>query len=641
MLTIIKGWGNLIEFIFYFFSLDILAKTLFSPWKRYSWKKTKPGFHPTEIFFIAVSNVISRIIGFFLRVPTIIIGLFAGIVVLYLGLPISALLYILDSDSIIFKRKDLHSVRPLAGDWHFGYTPSIDPYAVDLYFEKDEATIPLIGRENEIEEIIGSLSQKGINNILLVGTSGSGRHALIRHVAQTIVNVRFLDFNYISFLKDKNTKSEKQGAFEEILKEAEHAGNVVLVFDQFEQMDELINVVTNFLERGKIQIVGITDPASYHKVLLPNAELMKFFSRIEINPLSKDQVMEVLKKRMAILHEVSLEDKILQNILEASFQLQAMEDKHQPEAAIDLLDEFAAFYRTKKKGEIDELLDQFLSQRLKIPHGAISFNQKEKLKNLENLIHQRIIDQDEAVKQVASALKRKKLDLSNPDKPIGSFLFLGPTGVGKTETAKALAAIFFESEDKLMRFDMASYQQRQQTVDFSFDLAQAIRDNPYGVLLLDEIEKANRDLLNFLLTIIDEGYFQDRNKTKVLCNNLIIIGTSNAGAEFIRENLKADEKAIVEYLLKNNLFSPEFINRFDSVIVFKPLTNEHLKKIAEMKIEKLKKQVEEKHDKTFEITNDLLEQIVAEGAHPEFGAREIDRTIKKLVEDKIAEELLE
>ena len=209
----------------------------------------------------------------------------------------------------------------------------------------------------------------------------------------------------------------------------------------------------------------------------------------------------------------------------------------------------------------------------------------DEIKNLEAKLHERIINQKEAIGEVSGALRRRQLALSSEKKPIGSFLFLGPTGVGKTETAKALADIFFKDESKLIRFDMAQYQHEAQMEDLTRELARTIREDPYAILLLDEIEKAGKNMLNLFLSITDEGYFFDENRNKVLCNNLIIIGTSNAASEFIREHLEEDtdhslhEKTfntqVVEYVLKKHIFSPEFVNRFDALVVFTPLTRAH------------------------------------------------------------------
>jgi len=335
--------------------------------------------------------------------------------------------------------------------------------------------------------------------------------------------------------------------------------------------------------------------------------------------------------------------------------LATIEGKGQPEAGITLLEEFTAACRQamkdkKSKPDAHELLKTFLSERLHTPFGApLGTDDKDRLRRLEELLHERVISQYPAITHIANALRRRRLQLSDSKKPIGSFLFLGPTGVGKTETAKALAAIIFEDEKRLMRFDMAQYQQQAQISQLTNELARSVREMPYGVLLLDEIEKAHHDLLNLFLTITDEGYFHDTNGNKVLCNQLIIIGTSNAGSEYIREITQNDDKGyeedtfqrkITEYVLNKGIFTPEFINRFDAVVVYLPLTDYQLKEITKMKLMNIQRSLKEHHGKELPITEELVSKIVEEMKQREFGARELDRTIKRIVIDPLAKELL-
>lgn len=384
---------------------------------------------------------------------------------------------------------------------------------------------------------------------------------------------------------------------------------------------------------------------------------MKHFVTVDTNPLPKHTVLKILATRVARSDQNEmLPPEILETLYTASRHLESTEQKHQPEAALSLLSEFLdVIYQKRDTNQpVQSLLEQFLEERLKIPFGALTNTERQILKNLEDALHQRIIAQDEAIDEIAGALRRRQLKLSAENKPIGTFLFLGPTGVGKTETAKALAHIFFDpsgdGEKNLIRFDMSRYQHEAQIEELIEELAQAIRETPYAVLLLDELEKANRSILNLFLTIIDEGYFTDNNRSTVLCSNLIIIGTSNAASEFIREHLANDadhgnhagtfNSQVIEHTLKQGIFSPEFINRFDAVVVYTPLTRSDLKEIAHMKLTNLKKRLQTVHHKTFTIPESMLDHIVEEGTHPEFGARELDRAIRRLVEEPLAEKLL-
>ncbi|MBI4129874.1 ATP-dependent Clp protease ATP-binding subunit [Candidatus Roizmanbacteria bacterium] len=659
LMRLIIGWTNGIRFVWYYFSIFLLLKTLFSPWKRQYWKKTKRGFHPTEILFVAVSNLISRFLGMLIRITTILVGSITIVSSLLFALPISLVFVLLFPDSALFDEKRLFQARSGVWDWQYGYTPTLDPFVAELYSGVLE--YPVVGKEDELKTAYRILSQARGKNILIIGEPGSGRRTFLTWLAHHLINYRFLIFDHVSFLKDKKTKPEQTGALAEVFEEARFAGNVVLILTHLQQFLDFTTTIEPYLAAPDIHIVGITSPKSYHDMLLPNKTLMKYFTILTVRPPTREQLTTIVQSRITVAHHTPLPEKAVTTLLDASALLDAMEKKGQPEAAIALLDEFEAWHQqqpTIKQHDTGAELSTFLQERLQLPPGFLSGAEKVKLRHLEQLLHTRIVNQEIAISQIANALRRRRLNLSDTKKPIGSFLFLGPTGVGKTETAKALAAVFFEDEKKLIRFDMQQYQDKSQMPTLIEQLAKAVREHPYSVLLLDELEKAHTQLLNLFLTITDEGYFDDTHQGKVLTNNLIIIATSNAASEFIREqmvqnnpqsngtfstNLSSAQNfnsRVIEYVLQKHLFSPEFINRFDAVVVYTPLSNEHLKQITRMKLNKLTKQLEEHHGKQLLVTEELLDQIVAEGTHKEFGGREIDRTIKRLVEDKIAEELL-
>lgn len=631
------GYKNLLVFTAYYFSVPLLISTFFVPYKRYVWYKSKRGIHPTETLYVAVSNIVAVILGAILRCIMILIGLCGIIGMMVLGLPLAFFVTFLDPHSHIFNLPHLLKVRALAYDWHFGYTPRLDPYVEDLY--EHILKFPLVDRVDERATISRALFQDNGGHVLLIGEPGSGRHVLLASIAHAIVNTRFLVFDYIAFMKDKKQAEEREGALEDLLDEAAHAGNIVLIFDHFEHVLPYSHLLSSYFEKPDFHIIGITSPDTYHSEILPDKTLMKYFEAVTIDQLSKTYVKEALVER-AKTKAVKLESDNLDTLLDASYQLVSTESKHQPEAAIILFDEFTSYYEQhKKEHEIDAIVTTFLEHRLKMPFAWITERDKKKLKNLEHYLQQLVIGQPIAIAEISHALKRRRLALSTETKPIGSFLFLGPTGVGKTQTAKALTRIFFEDSKKLLRFDMASYQNQSQVTEMVDDLGQKIRETPYGVLLLDEFEKAHKDLINIFLTILDEGYFHDSHHNQVLCNNLIIIATSNAGSEYIREHANF-QKTIVNHILTNNIFSPELLNRFDAVIPFAPLSPETIWTIIHMKLDILNQRLVKTHNKPVEITDELINQIAAVGSQNEFGGREIDRTIKKLVEDPLAEKLL-
>ena len=273
------------------------------------------------------------------------------------------------------------------------------------------------------------------------------------------------------------------------------------------------------------------------------------------------------------------------------------------------------------------------------------------LLKLEDLIHRRIINQDEAVKEVSSALRRARAEVTIKKKPMGTFLFLGPTGVGKTETSKALSEIYFGSEEKMIRLDMSEFQSIQDIPRLIGSpgeeglLTTPVRESPFSLILLDEIEKAHPNILNLFLQVLDEGHLTDGQGRKVDFKNAIIIATSNAAAEIIWEALKTNKKLdiikddLLSYLFEKAIFRPEFINRFDGVVVFKPLTKENLFEIADLLLQKLKKNLKEKEIE-FVISSALKERIVELGYDPKFGAREMKRVIQNKVENVLALALL-
>ena len=266
-------------------------------------------------------------------------------------------------------------------------------------------------------------------------------------------------------------------------------------------------------------------------------------------------------------------------------------------------------------------------------------------------MHKRLINQEEAVREVASALRRARAEVNVRPGPIGSFLFLGPTGVGKTETSKALAAIYFGSEGRIIRLDMSEFQNVEDVKRFIGSeqepglLTTPVRDAPFSLVLLDELEKAHPNILNLFLQVLDEGWITDGLGRKIDFKNTIVIATSNAGAEMIRQMVREgkDEAALKrelqDYVLKEGIFRPEFVNRFDGVVVFKPLSKQNLLDIAHLQLIKLAKNLADKGIK-MEITKELKEKIVELSYSPQFGAREMKRVLQNNIEDTLAKAML-
>jgi ATP-dependent Clp protease ATP-binding subunit ClpC len=568
-----------------------------------------------------------------------------------------------------FSRENLLKIPPIGQGLAFGYTPTLDKYSTDL-------TLPqpffhhLVGREKEVTQMEQVLSRSTGNNVLLIGEPGTGRHTIILEFAKKIqegrvhpslAHKRILDLELRRILAEGKTSMVAKGVLEDILTEAAYAGNIVLVIDSFDQYVstgpgriDLTNVFSKTVSAG-LQIIGITTPQDFAKYFYPNQELLKNFEKVEASPPSSEEALVILEDTLSLYekrNQVFVTYQALKEIIDKVDKY--IVDIPFPEKAIDLLDETCV--ATSQKGLkiiTPEQVTLVISEKTKIPLGEIREEEAEKLKNLEVVIHQRIINQQEAVEAIAKALRRARVGITKSNKPIGTFLFMGPTGVGKTETAKALAEGYFGDDQRMIRFDMSEYQGEESLERVIGSVktgepgmfAKEIRENPFSLLLLDEIEKAHREILNLFLAMLDEGYFTDAFGKKVDCRNLIIIGTSNAGTELIREKMKeggADEvleAQVIDFVQRKGIFSPEFINRFDAVVIYRPLSPDNLAKVAQLMLTNLNKRLTEKKI-SIKITNQLVKRLVELGYDPAFGARPMNRVIQDKIEDKIAQGLL-
>jgi len=324
-----------------------------------------------------------------------------------------------------------------------------------------------------------------------------------------------------------------------------------------------------------------------------------------------------------------------------------------PKKALDVLDEVVVYVQGKKEKVVfPHHVSEVVSTKTEIPLGKMESKEKETLLNLENLIHQRIVNQEEAVRQISIAMRRARAGLSSKKRPMGTFLFLGPTGVGKTETSKALAQIYFGSEDKMIRLDMSEFQAISDIprlvgavspIEMQGLLTTPVRESPFSLVLLDEIEKSHPNILNLFLQVFDEGHITDGQGRKVMFTNTIIIATSNAAADMIFKEVESgkpvDRQELIGSLIEKGTFKPEFINRFDATVIFHPLSKDNLMQIAQLLLGGLQKSLKEK-EIDFEITESLKSEIVELSYKPEFGAREMRRVIQDKVENSIAQALL-
>ncbi len=566
--------------------------------------------------------------------------------------------------------KKLLAIPPLGRDWALGYTPTLDKYCEEITSDEYQVRVQhAVDREKEFSQIEQVLSKTKGANVLLVGEEGVGKRTIVDSFAKRIYEgktnslldyKRVLWINLEAILTENSEQKKREFFLEQLLSEAIEAENIILVIEDFQKYvsdgDDFIDLsipIEKAVSHSDIHIIGITTPFNYEKYIFHKDRLSQLFVKVDVKEISGDETFKIIlnlvpdyekKYRLSIPYETvqAIVDKSEYYITHIPF----------PEKAIELLDSACSrALQNRKKTLVPDDIDFILTQLTHAP-TKIDEATKKTLVDFEKILSERIIGQDEALKDLSSAMRRSFILLGKRKKPLASFLFLGPTGVGKTETAKALAGIFFKDEKHLIRFDMSLYQSKEDIGNLIGSpktnhpglLTQVLRDKPYAVLLLDEIEKANRDLLNIFLTILDEGYFTDGFGKNVDCKNLVIIATSNAGSDFIYKNI-ADkvnfQQTLLDYLIEKGSFSPEFLNRFDGVIAFNALSNEAVAKIAKKMIQKMAQTYQQSHRVSLTVSDETIRNLISTGYNPQFGARNLERALLTRVQDVVNKKILE
>ena len=572
-----------------------------------------------------------------------------------------------------WKMENLGQISGLAKDWAYGETYTLEKYSHDLFYNAaDVDPLRLAGKEEEIRKIEIILSRSKEANVLIVGDPGVGRKTVVLGFVKMIMTEKIspvLEYKRVVQLDtDAIIAATKQkGQLEELLikifNEAVSAGNIIIVFENFpaflKSAENIGTNITSFLEpyfnSPNLQTIAVADMGEFHKIMEPDSALMKFFEKIEIEePDEKNSItiLETVAEEAERNSGIIFTYPVIKEIVRSS-SLYLVEGA-MPEKAIGLLSQMVPFIAGKQGVTIKkEDVLEFIRLKTKMPVGEIKPEEKEQLLNLEKFMHKRVVGQEEAITAISEAMRRARTEIRDTKKPIGSFLFLGPTGVGKTETAKALAQAFFGDEENIVRFDMSEYQAddalNRLIGSFAENkpgiLASSLREKPYGLLLMDEFEKTNPEVLNLFLQILDEGFFTDAFGKKINARNVIFIATSNAGANFIWDFVKQGinpvdmKEQILDKVRGQGIFKPELLNRFDGIIIFHPLTDDHLRKIAGFMLNKLQKRLEEK-DIELIINDALLDFMVKVGSDPVFGARPMQRAIQDKIEQYVAKKII-
>ena len=567
--------------------------------------------------------------------------------------------------------KNLAKKGSLAKDWASAYTITLDQYSINWSKLMRHQHYDQVGHFAEIEQMEKILCRSKINNALLVGRPGVGKKNIIKALAQKssfglgprqLGYKRIIQLNLPALIAQLSSIEEVEVALQKIFEESVFAGNVILVIDEFHNYFGNVNkagavnisaILGPFLDSAKFQIVAITTVSGFTQIER-NASTSSLFEKVKVPELNKEETLRYLENSTPKFENrqgVFISYPAMKSAIDYSERY--LEDIPFPKKALDLLDEVVV--HTAKKGGAKIVMPddvaEIITKKTQVPVGDVEIKEKEKLLNLEKLIHQRLINQEEAVKEISQSMRRARAEIKVRKKPIGTFLFLGPTGVGKTEAAKALSAIYFGREDKMIRLDMSEFQSTQDITRLIGSteqiglLTSKVRRNPFSLILLDEIEKAHPNILNLFLQVLDEGRLTDGLGRRVNFLNCIIIATSNAGAAIIVRDLEEDtkmdlvKKDLMSMLFERKMFRPEFINRFDAVVVFKPLNKRHLLGISALMLGKVRDGLKLK-EIDFKITQTLKEKIVELGYSPAFGAREMKRAIQNTVENVLAKAIL-
>lgn len=543
-------------------------------------------------------------------------------------------------------------------------THFLDNYGIDLTLisNKENAGF-LIGHQKELEKIIENLVQG--DNVLLIGDEGTGKETIILHLAWRIQNdlvpKELLDYRLVKLDLGLLYSQDKENFLEnlsKILQEVLYSGYIILYFPYFEnillQKDlNILQVLNEVLNKKAIPIIATMSNVGYEKSSV-NYNLDQFFEKIEVEELTEQESVYLLTLKSLIWekeHNITITPQSI--ALAVTLAKKFIKTKQLPASAEEILIECISLAK-KNRGKIlnREIVQEIISEKTKIPVGIAIEEEKEKLLNLENLLHQRIVNQEEAIKEIARVLKIYRAGLGKEKGTIGNFLFVGPTGVGKTETAKALAKIYYGSKDRIIRLDMVEFQNPEDiekligSKDGSIlgQLTEPVRQNPFSLILLDEFEKTHPSILKIFLPIFDEGIIKDALGREVDFRNTLIICTSNAYSEFIKESIekRKDFDKIKEELKSklSQIFSVELLNRFDGIIVYKPLGQEELLKIAQILIDDLKTEILLKYGVSLEVNEEALKEIVRLGTDPIFGARPLARKIEEIIKSEIANLIL-
>ena len=580
--------------------------------------------------------------------------------------------------------------RPQPNVGKVGATTALDKYGHDLTKQAQAGKLdPVVGREVEIERVVQILSRRKKNNPILIGEPGVGKSAIVEGLALRIVGneagalagKRIITLDVASMVAGTTYRGQFEERMKAVLQELQRHPEVILFIDEIHTIIgagnaqgslDAANILKPALARGEVQCIGATTTNEYRTSIEKDGALERRFQKVVVRPTTPEETLSILNRlseHYAEYHYVVYPEETLQAAV--SLAERYLTDRAFPDKAIDVMDEAGARAHARAKAVGDEPQEPYtitvddiasvVSMMSGVPVQRVQKAETERLRTMDETLRKRVIGQDEAVDTIVRAIRRSRLGLRDPRRPIGTFFFLGPTGVGKTYLAQCLAEEMFGSRDAVIRFDMSEYMEKH-TVSLLVGappgyvahedggkLTEAVRRKPYSIVLFDEIEKAHPDIFNILLQVMDEGRLTDRQGHVVDFRNTIIILTSNVGTRQLKEFgagigfgvSDMDTKTSNQMLLKalQKTFPPEFLNRIDNVITFQPLTRDALARIVNIEVALLQERLR-KTGHQLVLTPEATMQLAEKAYDPQNGARPVKRAIQTYLEDPLTDVLL-
>ena len=556
----------------------------------------------------------------------------------------------------------------------------LDEFGYDLTAAAREHRLdPVVGREDEIMRVIQILGRRKKNNAMLIGDPGVGKSAIVEGIAiriatgdtpPTLAGKRLVSLDIASVVAGTRYRGDFEKRLKGIMNEIAANPDVILFIDEFHTMVgagggsgslDAANILKPALARGEIQCIGATTLDEFRKIVEKDGALDRRFQKIVVEPTSPAQTLSILE-RMCPRYEQYHRTSYSEDALEACVSMSAryVTDRCLPDKALDIMDEAGSMVRLRGgKNVRREDVAEVVSKMTGIPVSSVAQSESLRLMRMESRLEQRIVGQDEAVAGVVRAIRRNRAGIKDPARPIGTFLFVGPTGVGKTQLAKSIAEYLFDSEDNMVRIDMSEYSEKFNVsrligappgyvgYEEGGQLSEKVRRKPYCVVLLDEIEKAHPDVYSLLLQVLDDGRLTDADGNTVDFRNTILIMTSNVGSRELDEygsgvgfatagrNVDDNRRTVLNKALKRT-FPPEFINRIDEVIFFDSLTPESIAKIVNIELKALQGRIRDA-GYSLDIAPAVKKFIAEAGFDPSYGARPLRRVIQRFVEDPVSE----